>query len=144
MKFRPTRGRILIRPHDAEAVVRKDGYRQIGSIIIPQTVRLETPGCGVIIALGPPEIDDYDDREVPFPAKVGDIVWYEQNAKGTFTELLIDGVEHMVTRQRYMGAYQPREECVSPIDGEPIAVDDDFREALQHPEVQAAYGEEGA
>lgn len=111
MTIRPGRGRVLLRPTESEGSRNAHGERVVGGIVIPKSVKLVGEHEAVVVAVGPPELDKFD-NPIPFDPRPGDRVWYETNASDAHVGHLpvtIGGVLHWLTRQRYIGAYKPQE-----------------------------------
>jgi hypothetical protein len=107
--LKPGRGCVLLRLIEPGITRTPEGGRKIGLIHIPGTAYLEPSGVAELVKKGPPTVDAYL-KEEPFLPEPGDLVFYEANAKATWTEVMIDGAAHVLTRQAYIGGYVPKEE----------------------------------
>jgi len=87
MKIKPLADRVVIKPSEAEE-------RTAGGIILPDTAK-EKPQEGTVVAVGPGKISE-EDTKVAMEVKVGDKVLY---GKYSGTEIIIDGVEHLIMRE---------------------------------------------
>jgi co-chaperonin GroES (HSP10)/phage replication-related protein YjqB (UPF0714/DUF867 family) len=87
MKFRPARGRVLIRRIDAEE-------KSSGGIIIPDTAK-EKPSQGEIIAVGPGGRDE-SGKLIPSDLEVGDTVLF---GKWSGTEVKIDDQDLLIMKE---------------------------------------------
>ena len=87
MKFRPLRGRVVIKRIDAEE-------KTFGGIIIPDTAT-EKPSQGEIIAVGPGGRDE-NGKLIPVDLEVGDTVLF---GKWSGTEVKIDGQDLLIMKE---------------------------------------------
>jgi chaperonin GroES len=87
MKITPLYDRVLLKRIE-EQEVRKSG------IIIPDTAK-EKPQEAEVIAVGKGKLDD-DGKIIPLEVKKGDRVLI---GKYSGTEVMIDGVEHIILRE---------------------------------------------
>ena len=86
-KLRPLHDRIVVKRTEAKEMVR-------GGIIIPDTAK-EKPQEAEVIAVGKGKLDD-DGKIIPLEVKKGDRVLI---GKYSGTEVMIDGVEHVILRE---------------------------------------------
>ncbi len=87
MKIKPLADRVVIKPSEAEE-------RTAGGIILPDTAK-EKPQEGTVVAVGPGKISE-NGTKVAMEVKVGNKVLY---GKYSGTEIVIDGVEHLIMRE---------------------------------------------
>ena len=87
MKIKPLADRVVIKPSEAEE-------RTAGGIILPDTAK-EKPQEGSVVAIGPGKISE-NGTKVAMEVKVGNKVLY---GKYSGTEIVIDGVEHLIMRE---------------------------------------------
>jgi len=87
MKIKPLADRVVIKPSEAEE-------RTAGGIILPDTAK-EKPQEGSVVAVGPGKISE-NGTKVAMEVKVGNKVLY---GKYSGTEIVIDGVEHLIMRE---------------------------------------------
>ena len=87
MKIKPLADRVVIKPSEAEE-------RSAGGIILPDTAK-EKPQEGTVVAVGPGKISE-NGTKVAMEVKVGNKVLY---GKYSGTEIVIDGVEHLIMRE---------------------------------------------
>jgi chaperonin GroES len=96
-KYRPLPGRVVLKPDKPS-----DRY---GAIIIPKTAKQDDLKRARVVAVGKGEVRD-DGILMPVEMQVGDVVYYENNAAMTADKVKINGEEHLITRQRYIGAIE--------------------------------------
>jgi chaperonin GroES len=87
MAIKPLADRVVVKPSEAEE-------KTSGGIILPDTAK-EKPQEGTVIAVGPGKVSE-NGNKVTMEVKVGDKVLY---GKYSGTEIVIDGVEHLIMRE---------------------------------------------
>jgi chaperonin GroES len=87
VKFRPLHDRVVIERIDAES-------KTAGGIIIPDTAK-EKPQEGKVVAVGSGGRDD-GGKLIPIDVKVGNRILF---GKWSGTEVKIDGVEYLITKE---------------------------------------------
>jgi len=87
MAIKPLADRVVVKPSEAEE-------KTSGGIILPDTAK-EKPQEGTVIAVGPGKVSE-NGNKVTMEVKVGDKILY---GKYSGTEIVIDGVEHLIMRE---------------------------------------------
>lgn len=87
LNIKPLTDRVVVEPAPAEATTSS-------GIIIPDTAK-EKPQRGTVVAVGPGEVGD-DNERVALQVKVGDAVLYGKYAG---TEISIDGKDYLIMRE---------------------------------------------
>ena len=87
MKVKPLKDRVLVLRIEG-------GGKTSGGIIIPDTAK-EKPQEGRVIAVGPGAIDD-NGKRIPLEVKENNHILF---GKYSGTEIMINGVEHLIMRE---------------------------------------------
>ena len=88
MQVRPLADRVVVKPLEAEELMKK------GGIIIPDTAK-EKPQQGEIMEIGTGRVTD-DGKRIDLEVKKGDKVLY---GKYSGTEVTIDDTEYLIVRE---------------------------------------------
>ena len=92
LSIKPLADRVVVRPlSDVES-----GAQSASGIIIPDSVKKEQAGEGVIVAVGAGKWDKDMQKRVPMDVKVGDVVLF---AKYSGTEIKMDGKKYLIMRE---------------------------------------------
>jgi len=91
VNIKPLADRIVVRPLTDE----ESGKVSVSGIILPESVKKEEAGEGVVVAVGTGKLSD-DGKRIPLEVKEGDRVMY---SKYGFDEVKVDGEDYFIVAE---------------------------------------------